>query len=223
MNVKLLLAGFFGLASVALPGSANTIAGTPEAAVIDAPRRIVLTPAPIGLAQLEDEEAADADAEKSRKKKGKAGAKMSKALADLPYVTVERPNLRAKHYIYLCSASWCGPCNAEMPHIVEAYEDMKKDKVELILVSADRTEDAARAFLEKYGAEFPAVMSTSSSSLPGFTPPGGIPHAIIVDARGNVLHAGHGSHALRWYEYTGGKKPKARKASKKSRAERHED
>ncbi len=164
-------------------------------------------------------QALDAPAKVSSSKKAKSA--VGKALAGMTFFNNEKANTRAKYYIYLCSASWCGPCNNEMPHVVEAYKKMKKSKkVELILVSCDSKQEDAEAFLEKFGAEFPAVMSTESSSLPGFTPPRSIPSAIIVDAKGNVVKSGHGSIASQWEQvisdYKKEKKEKKDKKEKKS-------
>ncbi len=207
MMQKLFLTAMLSLAGLCAQASANTIANTPEAAVPGA--CLVLTPVREPLARQDADDAADEATPKKRK------VKVSKAIADLDYITEKKPSTKAKYYIYLCSASWCGPCNAEMPHVVKAYPKMKKDKVELILVSADRTEKAAEAFLEKYEATFPAIMSASSRKLPGFTPPQGIPHAIIVNARGEVLQAGHGSIALKWKEIIDSKKSGSKKSKNK--------
>ncbi|MBR4884808.1 MAG: hypothetical protein IKZ33_05790, partial [Lentisphaeria bacterium] len=38
-----------------------------------------------------------------------------------------RLNTKADYYIYLFSASWCGPCCKEMPEIVEHHKKMKQD------------------------------------------------------------------------------------------------
>lgn len=56
------------------------------------------------------------------------------------------PNTKAKFYIYLQSASWCPPCRKEMPKIVEMYPEMKKAKVEIILIGWDRSKEAAQKF-----------------------------------------------------------------------------
>ncbi len=125
--------------------------------------------------------------------------KVGEALVSLPVLTGAYPRTSARYYIYLCSASWCGPCNREMPHVVKAYEEMKKSGlVELVMVNVDKTEEAARAFLEKYGATFPATASVNGARLPGFANPRGIPYAIIVDADGNLVKRGHGSIIGEW-------------------------
>ncbi len=187
------------------------------------PETVVLTCTPrmvLADAEMADEER-NADDDKAEKPAGKptrkASSKVGKALAGLTSLTDNEPNLRAKHYIYLCSAGWCGPCNAEMPHVVAAYEAMQKSNTELILVSFDHSQDAARGFVEKYGAEFPVIMKDQAADLPGIKMPRGIPFCCIVDAKGKLLHSGHGSAAVEWYKYTGGKAPKVKK-DKKSRS-----
>lgn len=149
------------------------------------------------------DESAEANAPTAEKNKNakKGKKKVATALKDLKYLTEARPNPKAKYYIYLQSASWCGPCNAEMPTIAEEYKEMEASgKVDLILLSADRSADAAKAFLEKYGATFPVVMGrdVTPETLPGYTRAGGIPHAAIVTAKGDVLKEGHGSIVAQW-------------------------
>ena len=39
-----------------------------------------------------------------------------------------QPMADAQYYIYIYSASWCGPCKALMPEIVKEYKKMKKKK-----------------------------------------------------------------------------------------------
>ncbi len=106
-----------------------------------------------------------------------------------------KPDLHAKYYIYLQSASWCGPCRAEMPEIVALYEQMKKDGVEIILVSADSTQEGAEKYLQAFKAPFPATMPNKDGmvDLPGFKRTNYVPRATIVTNQGESLADGHGS------------------------------
>lgn len=114
------------------------------------------------------------------------------------------PNLNAEYFIFLKSASWCGPCNKEMPFIAKEYELMKQSgKVELILLSHDQTEEAAKGFLKKYGASFAGLMK--GADIPSLPPARGIPNATIMKADGTVIQSGHGSIIRAWKEKTIGK------------------
>lgn len=120
------------------------------------------------------------------------------------------PNTKAKYYIYLHSASWCGPCKQIMPKLIEEYEAMKKGKVEIILVGHDQTPEAAEEYIRHYSEEIAGIhyKDPGAQKLPGFTKPNGIPHTTIVDRKGKVLYAGHASGALNWKDHCGKKKKK---------------
>lgn len=124
------------------------------------------------------------------------------ALEDVETFNAEL-NTKAKYYVYLEAASWCGYCRNEMPAIVQAYQEMKDADVEIILIGADSTPQDCAAFLEKYGAEFPGVHVRNSvvSQLPGFTRSNGIPSATIVTADGELIKSGHGSIIKNWKKY----------------------
>lgn len=154
------------------------------------------------------------------KKKKKAGKKtekkaekaekaplsaVAKALKEVKFVGGKKADPKATHYIYLVSASWCGPCNAEMPKVVEEYKEMRKCGVELILVSADHASSQATGFMKKYGADFPCAMGdTERNKLPGWQNKNSIPYAIIVDADGNSLTCGNAAPVIgNWKQTTG--------------------
>lgn len=114
------------------------------------------------------------------------------------------PNLNAQVYIYMQTATWCGPCRMAMPRIVEEYEAMKKDgRAELILINFDQDPVDGRAYTEAQMAGLCALHMTSPAlrKLPGFTPARFIPDVTIVDAEGKVLQ--HGGHAVvsQWRNY----------------------
>lgn len=145
--------------------------------------------------------------EEKAEKPGKGDASpMAKALKKVNFVTSKKADPKATHYIYLISASWCGPCNAEMPHVVEQYKEMSKCGVELILVSADHDKSQAVGFMKKYGADFPGTMGdTERHKLLGWENRGSIPYAIIVDADGNKLTCGNAASVIGGWKQTTGK------------------
>ncbi|MDO5449584.1 MAG: TlpA family protein disulfide reductase [Akkermansia sp.] len=135
-----------------------------------------------------------------------APAPVAPALADFPeYWTDARPAADAAQYIYLYSASWCGPCNREMPHVVELYKELRARGVELVLVSCDQKKEDAVKFLQQYGAQMPCVpvKTVQAHPLPGHELPKAIPSATMVDAQGKVLVPLGSAPAVlaRWQEF----------------------
>lgn len=61
-------------------------------------------------------------------------------------------------------ASWCGPCQSEMPDFNQAYLDYG-DEVSFLMVNmtdgSRETVDSAAAFIEEQGYEFPVFYDTS--------------------------------------------------------------
>lgn len=103
-------------------------------------------------------------------------------------------NDKADYYIYLYSASWCGPCCREMPEIVELHKEVQKTgKVDFILFSQDRTPKAAAGFVKRFKIKFLTVMGDDkdASKVPGMVSPNGIPHCAIVDRYGRKITHGH--------------------------------
>lgn len=141
---------------------------------------------------------------KGKKEKANKNA-VQEALKDITFVTDKRPDPKAKFFIYLQSSRHCGPCNQEMPNVVKAYKDMPKGKTELIFICRDASEEDAKEFMKKYGADFPCIMigSPDIQKLPGFSKSGSFPWASIVDASGTELMNNHAKMIMmKWKDVT---------------------
>ena len=127
---------------------------------------------------------------------------MAQAIEKVTFLTDQKPSTEAKYYMYLASASWCGPCRRVMPKIVAEYPNMMANKdVEIILLSFDQTPEEAVNYLRNYRAPFAAVMYKSEAAelLPGYPKDLlGIPHIVVVDATGKMLYRGHAIHYAAW-------------------------
>lgn len=149
----------------------------------------------------------DTAAQTARKDKKKAAkpkqGKAAKAISRLRTLNRVKPSGKAAYYIILQSASWCGGCNAEMPHVVSAYEEMKKEGlVELVLASADYDPVSAKGFVDKYNGKFPVVMAKDAKKIPNFKPARGIPWAMVLDADGNEVENNNGAIIVpKWKQY----------------------
>ncbi len=86
-------------------------------------------------------------------------------------------------------ASWCGPCRAEMPNVVEAYNKYHAKGLEIVGVSFDQKKDAWTAMVKKLGMEWPQM-----SDLKGWQCAAGkiygirsIPSNILLDPQGKIV------------------------------------
>lgn len=81
-------------------------------------------------------------------------------------------------------ATWCPPCNAEMPHILEMIEAMG-DEVVFILATSERAE-VVDAFLEKKGWDVPVYfIETQPVNELQYA---SLPTTYVINADGIVIH-----------------------------------
>lgn len=163
---------------------------------------LAFAPMPI-TAQDDATETTEKPARKKKQKKEKKAASPVVTAVKKVKKVKGRVNEKADYYIYLYSASWCGPCCREMPEIVELYDDIKKTgKVDIILFCQDRTPAAAKAFVKRFDIKFLTVMGSDDkvAKVPGNAPSGGIPHCIFVDRYGRTIRSGHPGNLMSLWE-----------------------
>ncbi|MBA7706017.1 Thiol-disulfide oxidoreductase ResA [subsurface metagenome] len=85
-------------------------------------------------------------------------------------------------------ATWCGPCKAEIPDLIQAYKQYKDKGMEIIGISVDRiSPKSVLKFAEKYKINYPVVMSTDKIQK-DYDPGPYIPTTIIIDQEGKIRH-----------------------------------
>lgn len=97
-----------------------------------------------------------------------------------------------KYWAFYYSASWCPPCRAFTPQLVDFYKAFKKShpNFELIFVNDDQSEDAMLAYMKTDEMSWPAVrfsdIDDSRLAAKKYCGPG-IPCLVLTDENGKVL------------------------------------
>jgi thiol-disulfide isomerase/thioredoxin len=88
-------------------------------------------------------------------------------------------------------ATWCGPCRAEIPDLVE-LQNKYKDRLQILgLVVDDDDQDAIKDFVEKFGINYPVAIATNDIRMQY----GGIaalPTSFVLDAEGRIVQKHEG-------------------------------
>src|SRR5215470_14526441 len=88
-------------------------------------------------------------------------------------------------------ATWCGPCRAEIPDLVE-LQNKYKDQLQIIgLVVDDDDQEAIRKFAEKFRINYPVAIATDElrndyGGIPA------LPTSFVLDAEGRVVQKHEG-------------------------------
>ena len=86
-------------------------------------------------------------------------------------------------------ASWCGPCQQEMPHFEEAYQEYGQE-IHFLMVnltgSRDETVETAQAFIQENAYSFPIYFDASYSASIAYGV-SGVPVTYFIDAQGGLV------------------------------------
>jgi thiol-disulfide isomerase/thioredoxin len=104
--------------------------------------------------------------------------------ADLSGKTWTLTNLKGKVVLINLWATWCGPCNAELPELEKLYEQVKgRSDIQILTFNIDEDEGLVAPYLKEKGYTFPVLpaFSYTVNLLNGYA----IPQNWVVDPKGS--------------------------------------
>jgi thiol-disulfide isomerase/thioredoxin len=112
-------------------------------------------------------------------------------LTDLAGKPVTLAGSKGKVILLNFWATWCGPCRAEIPDLIE-LQNKYKDRFQILgLVVDDDDQDAIKEFADKFGINYPVALATNDIRLQY----GGIaalPTSFVLDAEGRIVQKHEG-------------------------------
>ena len=88
------------------------------------------------------------------------------------------------------TASWCGVCRREMPHIESEIWQRHKDNANFVLVGVDReeTKEIVDAYTQKVGTTYPMALDTAANAFASYAlRQSGITRNVLIDRDGKIV------------------------------------
>ncbi len=110
------------------------------------------------------------------------------SLLDLEGDQWSRTELLGTVYILQFTASWCGVCRKEMPHLEErVWQRFKGKGLQLLGVDLDEPAEKVRGLVEDTGISYPVCLDAGGALFGEVTvPKAGVTRNIVVDRTGNI-------------------------------------
>ena len=98
--------------------------------------------------------------------------------------------LRGKVVMLQFTASWCGICRNEMPHIESDIWQRHKDNADFVLVGVDREEskEVVEAYTKKLGTTYPMLLDDKGDVFASYAVrKSGITRNVLIDRDGRIV------------------------------------
>jgi thiol-disulfide isomerase/thioredoxin len=83
-------------------------------------------------------------------------------------------------------ATWCEPCEREMPAMERLYQALPREDFELVAVAIDDKEEDVRAFQERYQLSFPILLDLDQAVYAEYQTMG-VPESLLIDRDGRIV------------------------------------
>jgi thiol-disulfide isomerase/thioredoxin len=119
----------------------------------------------------------------------KKNAKAELSLSDLNGKKVKLSDYRGQLVVLNFWATWCGPCKAEMPMLVETEREYKERGVLFLGSSLDDGKTKARIpeFVSKYQIDYPVLVGATGDDLDKLAMGPAVPATAFIDKDGTIV------------------------------------
>lgn len=111
-------------------------------------------------------------------------------LSDTDGAPVRLSDFVGKEVVYIDFwATWCGPCQAELPQLQSLYERYRAKGFVVLGVAMDdtSTSGAVASVARKDGLTFPVLLDAQSRAVSLFNPGKTAPYGLLIDRTGRIV------------------------------------
>ncbi len=94
-------------------------------------------------------------------------------------------------------ATWCVPCEAELPHLQSMYEKYKGRSFVVLGIAMDDSQTVAQVspFARRYNLSFPVLLDQETKVVQIYNPKRTAPYQVLIDRKGSLAKERQGYNA----------------------------
>lgn len=125
------------------------------------------------------------DASRSPICKAEGQANLNFTVKDMNGASVKLADYKGKVILVNFWATWCPPCKAELPGLIELYDQYKDKGLVVLGISGDDDAETLRAFASEWKIKYPMIVGRDETELlDAYGPIFGYPISVIVGRDG---------------------------------------
>jgi peroxiredoxin len=116
------------------------------------------------------------------------GAAPEFSLRDLAGVSHTLAESRGKVVLVNFWATWCGPCQVEMPHLQKMHTDLAAKGLVVLGISTDdaKTGSMVKQIVKAKGLTYSVLLDPQTQAVAAYNPSKTLPFTALVDRQGNL-------------------------------------
>lgn len=119
--------------------------------------------------------------------KAESKANLNYTVKDMNGASVKLADYKGKVILVNFWATWCPPCRAELPGLIELYDRYKDQGLVVLGISGDDDAETLRAFASEWKINYPMIVGRDETDLmDSYGPIYGYPISVIVGRDGSV-------------------------------------
>ncbi len=83
-------------------------------------------------------------------------------------------------------ATWCEPCEREMPAMERLYNALPREDFEMVAISIDESKEEVAAFQDRYRLSFPIVLDSDKLVNAAYQTMG-VPESLLIGVDGRIV------------------------------------